>query len=263
MESVIRLHHYLLRLARNDDEKRLISRLDELVERTARERAGYSDFLDLRQQDLARAVAVNAYDISWQLVGGYEEAERKRLVVYPEWQTEADTNIAFVRIESKQFGEPSLGHRDYLGAVLNLGLKREKLGDIIVQDDGAILIADQGLADFICQQLIKVKHITVTAKEISGLEFFYSAPQLKAAKFTVASLRLDAVVAGAFKLSRADVDEYVEGGNIKINHLEVLKGSVPVSAGDLISVRGLGRFRLNQVGGTSRKGRHFVSISLF
>jgi len=254
------MNDYLIKTARNDDEKRLLARLHELVQRAAHGYGGPSDFLDLRQQELAQAVAVNGTAVSWHLDGGYQEAERKRLVVYPDWEVASDSRIAFIRIIHK-YKDQSAGHRDYLGAVLNLGLKREKLGDIVVQDSGAFMIADADLAGFICQHLSRVKQCSVLAEVISSEEFVFNPPGFTALQVSMASLRLDVAIAATFNLSRHDVDSIIETGNVKINHMETCKPSTPVKAGDLISVRGLGRFRLEEVGGLTRKGRHHVLIN--
>jgi RNA-binding protein YlmH len=257
------MNNYLTKLARNDDEKRLIARLDELVQKAVHGVGGQSDFLDLRQQELARAVAVNEQAIDWHLNGGYAEAERKRLVVIPPWELEADARIAYLRIIHKEFQEQSIGHRDYLGAVLNLGLKREKLGDIVVQNNTAFLITDIGIADFICQQLTRVKHCTVLTEMVASEELVFQPPELRIVQLSLASLRLDAAIAAAYNLSRSDADTYIEGGHAKINHMVIFKGSAAVMDGDLISVRGLGRFRLEEIGTISRKGRHRVKISFW
>ena len=254
------MNDYLVKSARNDDEKHLIARLHDLAQRAAHGAGGQSGFLDLRQQELAEAVAVNETSVVWHLDGGYQEAERKRLVVYPDWEAESDPRIAFVQISHK-YKDQSIAHRDYLGAVLNLGLKREKLGDIVVQNSGAFLIADIDLVDFICRQLTRVKHCSVLAEVISSEEFVFKPPDSTALQVSMASLRLDAAIAAAFNLSRSDVDSIIETGNVKINHMETSKSSAPVKAGDLISVRGLGRFRLEEVGGLSRKGRYHVHIN--
>jgi RNA-binding protein YlmH len=257
----INMNDYPIKLARNDDEKRLIARLDELVQKGVHGACGQSDFMDLRQQELAQAVAVNESGIAWYLNGGYEEAERKRLVVYPDWEVEVNTRIAYIQISHKEFKEQFIGHRDYLGAVLNLGLKREKLGDIVVQNAVAFLIADIDLADFICQQLTRVKYSNVLVEMIPSKEFIFKPPELTTLQLSLASLRLDAAVAATFNLSRFDVDSVIEAGNVKINHMEICKSSAPIKAGDLISVRGLGRFRLEEISGISRKGRYHVQIS--
>jgi RNA-binding protein YlmH len=255
------MNDYLIKLARNDDEKHLIARLDDLVQKAVHGSCDQSDFLDLRQQELAQAVAVNEPAIAWHLSGGFAEAERQRLIVFPSWETETEERIAYLRITPKEFKEQSIGHRDYLGAVLNLGLKREKLGDIVVQEKMAYLIVDMGIAAFICQELTRVKHSTVAVEMINREEFVFQPPELEILQLSIASLRLDAAIAGAFNLSRSEADSYIKAGKTKVNHMEIYKSSTEVKAYDLISVNGLGRFRLEEIGGTSRKGRQHVKIS--
>jgi RNA-binding protein YlmH len=254
------MNDYLNRLARNDNEKILIAKTIDLIQRAAYGKYGQTDFLDLRQQELVKAVSVN-YSVDWQLNGGFAEAERKRLILYPEWVLEPETLIAYIRITHKEFKDNSIGHRDYLGAVLNLGIKREKLGDIIVQTTNAFLIADIEIASFISQQLLKVKHSNVVVEIIPKQQFVFEPPEIKSLQTTVASLRLDAIVAAAFNLPRADTNFMIEAGNVKINHLESSKCSVQIKTGDLISVRGWGRLRLEEIGNLSRKGRYHVTIS--
>lgn len=255
------MNDYLKKLARNDNEKRLIARLDELVHRAGGGLSGYSDFLDLHQQELARAVVVNGPATSWRLDGGYEQAERKRLVAGPEWAAQADAGLAYLRIASPGYKEDSPSHRDYLGAVLNLGIKREKLGDIVLQKASAILISDSAVAGFISQQLTRVKQNSVSVDTISAQDFVFDPPKTTSRLISLASLRLDAAIAAAFNLPRSEVSEVIDCGKAKINQMEIYKGSAPVKEGDLISVRGRGRFRLEEVGGTSRKGRFRVLIS--
>lgn len=255
------MNDYLINLARNDDEKRLIARLDELVRKAGSGVPGYSDFLDLHQQELARAVAANGPAVSWRLDGGYEQAERKRLVAGPEWEAQADAGLVYLRIATPGYKEDYPGHRDYLGAVLNLGIKREKLGDIVLQKTSAILISDCGLAGFISQQLTRVKRSSVSVDTIPARDFVFEPPETTSRQISLASLRLDTAAAAAFNLSRSEVSEAIESGKAKINQREIFKGSAPVKKGDLISLRGRGRFRLEEVGGTSRKGRFRVFIS--
>ena len=258
---MIKTNDFLNRLARNEDEKRLLARSYELVLKAAHGTVGSGDFLDLRQQELAQAVAVNEPSVRWHFDGGYEEAERKRLVVYPDWELKADARITCLRICHKEFQDISLGHRDYLGAVLNLGIKREKLGDIVVQPSMAFLFLDLELTGYLCQQLTRVKNTNVWAEIIDCQDFVFQAPELQARQLSLASLRLDAAIAATYNISRADVDIYISSGNVKINQMEVYKPATSLKIGDLISVRGRGRFRLEGITGMSRKGRYQVEIS--
>jgi RNA-binding protein YlmH len=254
------MNEYVNKATKNESEKLLVARLFGLAARASEGVSGYSDFLDLRQQDLARAVAVNSENIKWELNGGYDEAERKRLFIYPFWETKTGSHISCLKISHKEFPGQAIGHRDYLGAILNLGLKREKLGDIVLQENLAFLFADNEIADYITQQLTRVRHSTVSAEIIVDHDFVFNPPLLTTLQVNLSSLRLDAAIAAVFNLSRSQVDNYIESGEARINHLEVNKPSSAIKVGDLVSVRGLGRFRLEELGGLSRKGRQFVKI---
>ncbi|MGE5458865.1 MAG: RNA-binding protein, partial [Methanobacterium sp.] len=247
----MQLNDYLHNLARNEDEKRLIARICELVFKAAQGSAAAGDFLDLRQQELARAVAVNEPSVAWLLEGGFTEAERKRLLVYPEWETQPDPRIACLCIQHKAFREISLGHRDYLGAILNLGIKREKLGDIVVQSDRAFLFLDLDLSAYLCQQLNRVKNASVWAELIDPQEIVWNTPEQQTIQRSLASLRLDAAVAAAYNLSRAEVELAISRGYVKLNQLAAEKAAALVKAGDLVSVRGQGRFRLERITGVT------------
>ena len=255
------MNTYLINLARTDEEKRLLARLDDLVQKAVQGIGGRSDFMDLRQQALAQAAATNAAGIIWHLEGGYEQAERRRLLVSPEWGSEVAARISYLRITTHEFQASPPGHRDYLGAVLNLGIRREKLGDIVLQNLDAVLIVADDLADFISMHLTQVKNSRVEAEKIRPEDFVFQPPELQAIKLNLASLRLDAAVAAVFKLSRGQANDLVESGVVRLNQLQIYKGSAALQPGDLISVRGQGRFRLEEIGTMSRKGRQWVLIS--
>ncbi|MEN6324726.1 MAG: YlmH/Sll1252 family protein [Syntrophomonas sp.] len=250
---------YMVKMASNNDEKLLMARLNELVQKALQGTAGQSEFLDLHQQKLAAAVA-SGESVVWKLYGGYDEAERKRLLVYPEWQAEGDARIAYLRISLNGSQEETLSHRDYLGAILSLGIKREKVGDIIVHSSGAFIIVDDALADYICQQLTRVKHKHIGVEQICFDEFQYEPPELTSLEVNLASLRLDGAVAAVYNLSRSAVESLIEGGQIKLNHKEINRSATLLKPGDLITVRGQGRFRLEDVGGLTRKGRCRVRL---
>ena len=254
-------NHYLIALTRNDDEKRLLSRMDELLQKALQGRTVCSDFLDLRQLELTRAVMAQGNSIGWRFDGGYEFSERQRLVVYPDWEPEGLASIACLKITPQSIGPIDLGHRDYLGAILNLGISRAKLGDIVLQNDCAFVFVDQNLADYICQQLSRVKHSSVSLEVIQPEDFVYQPAQPVIRKVTLASLRLDAAIAAAYDISRSEAVDLIEKQQVKINQMQLDKSAVALEQGDLVSVRGRGRFRIEAIGGQSRKGRYQVEIS--
>ncbi len=259
---MIAMNQYLLNLAVNAEEKQLLARLDELARKALQGTAGRSDFLDLRQQVLGEAVAAQYGEIVWLMDGGFEGAERKRLLLGPAWENEAlDHHIQCLHIKSTDKIGSSPGHRDYLGAIMNLGLKREKFGDILVQEREAFIMADRSMSGYLCQQLERVGHGKVVTEtvDINDLPLLEAAPQQISC--TVSALRLDAVLAAACRLSRAAAAELIEAGQVRLNHQVTEKNASLLEEADLISVRGYGRIRVDAVEGISKKGRLRVRLS--
>lgn len=257
------MNQYLIKLTVSTEERYLAGRLDDLAQKALQGISVRSDFLDLRQQVLGEAVAVQYADIVWKMDGGYEAAERKRLLLAPVWVDEdaMDNHIQYIQIKPTDKKETSLGHRDYLGAIMNLGIKREKVGDILVQDQEAYCLVDESLTDYLCRQLERVGRSKVITSCIDeeGLCLPQSEPlQINC---TISSLRLDAVLAAACKISRSEAADLIEAGRVQINHQVIEKIAASVKENDLLSVRGQGRIRLEAVEGLSRKGRCRVRLS--
>ncbi|MBP1760786.1 MAG: RNA-binding protein [Firmicutes bacterium] len=256
------MNQYLLNLAVNAEERQLLARLDELARKASQGTAGRSDFLDLRQQVLAEAVAAQYGEIVWQIDGGFEGAERKRLLLGPAWENDdLDNQIQCLHIKSTDKMGSSPGHRDYLGAIMNLGLKREKFGDILVQEREAFVMADRSMSAYLCQQLERVGHSKVTTEVIAmkDLQLPEAAPQQITC--TVSALRLDAVLAAACRISRAAAVELIEAGQVRLNHQVIEKNASLLEEADLLSVRGYGRIRVDEVEGVSKKGRLRIRLS--
>ncbi|QGU00058.1 Putative RNA-binding protein YlmH [Candidatus Syntrophocurvum alkaliphilum] len=244
------------------EEKILISRIQDLCKQASRGNVVVSDFLDLRQQELASLVInyIKNTNFDYFFYGGFSEAERKRLIISPQWQENPDNLIKCIEI--KPIGKNGyLEHRDYLGALLNLGIKREKLGDIVIQNGSAYLFVDSLLVDYIIINLTKVKKLTVRLQQFFG-EFEYINPGKKYIKTTIPSLRLDAVVSAAFNMPRSDSSRLISGEYVKVNQKTIIKNSHIVNEKDLISVRGKGRVTVEELGGITRKNRHHVLLSL-
>lgn len=257
------MNDYFVNMAHNESEKMILARMHDLLGRAERGAICRSPFLDLRQQELARAVASSSTDINWQISGGYEQAERKRMVIGPPWCEDLEDNIDLLRIESRDPQGKNLGHRDYLGAALNLGLNREKLGDIVVQEGAAILFLERELRDFLVHNLRRVKHSPVKVEAMARQDFVFQVPENHLINSTIASLRLDAVIAAAFHLSRSEVDALIIAGRVKVNQVDASKCSLLMRVGDLISVQGQGRFRLYSVGNATRKGRLHATLLVY
>lgn len=200
--------------------------------------------------------------ISFQWWGGYEMAERKRLLFSPSITQEA-FQIAIIEIQTKhpKYAIP-VSHRDYLGAILNLGLKRETIGDILVEEQCAYVFCQKDMASFLCENLCFVKKNAVSCHILSHLEKEIE-PTFIEENGSVSSLRLDCVVAFAFHLSRKEAQDFISKELVFINSQLISNYSTIIKEGQTISVRGKGKFILSRILSTTKKGKQRIQINRF
>ena len=231
--------------------------------RTAYQRgiAVFSDFLNLNELNIFQNLRGEFSYLETETFGGYELAERQIAVFRPEAPVfYADYPVKCLKITplNAKFAE-DLNHRDNLGAVLNLGIDRACLGDILVEEDAAYLFCLERMADFIRDNLIRIRHTSVYVEQVEAENFHYE-PKYKEVSGTVASVRLDKLLALAFNASRSSLTGLIEGGKVFVNGKLVTSNGYEPKEGDLISVRGMGRFRFRETGGQSKKGREYVIL---
>lgn len=254
------------------EEKLLARRFLDLAEQSyAKGVPCFSDFLGLNEQNIYHSLKRELDFASPVLYGGYEFAERQMLGFLPDALSfmEEDTfremfPICCIRITARdERYSDVLTHRDYLGAILNMGIDRSKTGDILIGDHAAWLFCHQQIAGFISDGLTKVKHTYVSC-EISGvINSGLPGPRLQRMEGSVASPRIDALLALAFSASRSSLKDLPGSGKVFLNGRMVTDGSTNAKEGDLISVRGMGRFRYIGEIGRSKKGRCFAAIEKF
>lgn len=198
------------------------------------------------------------------LRGGHPDCERKAAFFLPDYLDEAffeeSAQIKVVRAVAG-FGEPA--HRDYLGAALGLGIRREWLGDIWITGSTAYLFCLPSVEFHLLGSLDKVGRYGVRLSEIELCAVPAPERKVQQRSFTVQSPRLDAVLSGLFSLSRTAAVGLIQSGAATLNYLPCLKPDAPVSPGDVISLRGHGKGSVTELGGNSRKGRLFVKAQLF
>lgn len=214
-------------------------------------------FLDLRQQSIAYEISRN-FCVPFKLFGGYEEAERKKLYFFPNYINEPSNNIKLINITYK--GIKQLTHRDFLGSILSLGLKREKIGDIIVFENGCQIIIENDIADFVYSNLSTAGKSTLNLSVTSIDNIKLQKQNVKLIKDTVMSLRLDAVISSAFSCSRSDAAKHIINGSVYVNDLLVQKTDKLVCEGVKLILRGKGKAILKSVGDLSKKGRINIEI---
>ena len=164
----------------------------------------------------------------------------------------------FVHPLSVKFAE-KLSHRDYLGSIMNLGLERSKFGDIIVNEDSAIVFVCDEIAGYVADSLTCVRHTSVACekKEIADISY---VPDFSEIKGTVPSVRLDTVLSVAFPLSRSKLSAYIETGKVFVNGKQITSNGYRLEPENLISVRGMGRICYQGILSETKKGRYYVSV---
>ena len=195
--------------------------------------------------------------------GGHADAERTMAFFLPEYMEEDEfdeaEHICAIKLTAA-FGEP--GHRDYMGAILGMGVGREWVGDILVDGPAAYVLCQPSVLRHLLS-IEKVGRYGVKAEQVPLDAIAQKPRKVEARSFTVMSLRLDAVCAGMFRLSRTEAARQITAGNVSLNYSECLKVDAAIREGDILSLRGAGKGRLTELGGSSRKGRLFVTTEIF
>lgn len=249
------------------EEILLSKRFQELAANALkREVCFYTDFLNLNELTLFYAVQqdkkyLGNSHISHQLWGGFHMAERKMICFYTEdLSDEPKFPIDSLTITPRQekFSE-ELTHRDYLGAILNLGIERCKIGDILINDKSAIVFCHKSISDYMISQLERIRHTSISVSFCLDTDIHYT-PHFTEVTGTVSSVRLDAVLSVAFKNSRSSLIAFINGKKVFVNSRLVLSNSYVLKEGDIVSVRGLGRFIFQGIKNQTKKGRFFVTL---
>lgn len=264
------------------DEELLAKRLLELSRQSFhRGVITYTDFLNLNEQNILHALPKNSLYTGYVLFGGYDFAERQMAAFLPEdalslrgrYQGGLSNSsvlngnaiffaerIAVLRISPlhEKFAD-ALTHRDYLGAVMKLGLERAKIGDILIDGTDALIFAEAKLKDFIKEELTRIRHTSVFVSE-EGWNDFRSTQKIQEIKGTVSSVRLDTLLALAFSSSRSRLTGFIEAGKVFVNGRLTTSNGCQVREQDIISVRGLGKFKYVEQLSVTKKNRIYVLI---
>lgn len=249
-------------------EQMLLRRFNDLASMAeVRECLLFTDFLNLHEQDLFIRTKNELQRIKYFSYGGFDEAERKILCFCGDLTINNEDDILFpisclhIKPQNSKYSD-KLSHRDILGAVLNLGIDRSKVGDIILDNNESYLFCSTSIQDFITNELSRIKHTVVSASLIENRDFVYK-PNLKPITGTVTSVRLDSILSIAFKGSRSNLSGLIAGGKVFVNSKNILSNSYILKENDIISVRGYGKFIYGGEANRTKKGRLSVKILLY
>lgn len=236
------------------DEKRFNELYNKAYEKSFNT---FTEFLNLEEQ----SILANTY-LPCVKFGGYKNAERV-VAGFGENITVSDFPISLLEISPvmQKFAD-RLSHRDFLGALMNLGIKRELLGDIIVKDNIGYLFCLEHIKDYIISSVDRIKHTTVTVKEIKGLPNNAVSVPVRY-EIIVSSLRADAVISAVYNLSRNDSAKLFAQEKVFVNSRQVNSPSYQLKSGDIVSVRGFGRFIFDSVLRSTKKDRLVIGIGKY
>ncbi|MFX0559769.1 RNA-binding protein [Tepidibacillus infernus] len=250
------MHHY------RKEEQPFVERVIEWVERAEKTHTSIrTDFVDPRQKQIIQNIVNSSMDLTMFFDGGYAEAERGRVLIAP-YYFSYDPKVMGLTF-FKVIGEnkfTTLTHRDYMGALLNIGIKREKFGDILVSDTDKQYIVASEVADYIRMQLTHVGRVSVRLEEIARENVKPPIQQIEEMFLTVSSLRVDAISSDVFRLSRTKISEWIKGKHLKVNWQIIDQTDYKLQVGDIVSLNGFGRFKFLEDEGITKKGRIRVKI---
>ncbi len=248
------------------DEREFVDRASEWLEGAARyHELKLTDFLDPRQLQILSMLANSEPDVAIRLEGGSSQAERRRAIIAPDYRDlgDEDMKLAVLSITPADSKFTELGHGDYMGSVLGLGIKRAKIGDIHPREDGCHIVVAAEIADFLNLELRQVHRVSVFTEVLPIAALSASESELAEMELTVASPRLDGIVSDVYRMSRAKILAPIKAGRCRVNWKVEEDPSKTLRDGDTVSLQGFGRFRVLEIGDLTKKGRYRVRIGKF
>ena len=224
----------------------------------------HTEFLSPQEQAAARRLlqAIGAEESEYAFFGGYEGAERRQLHFLPDWAFGPEEDaVAALRCRFYEAG--TLNHRDFLGSLMGLGLTREKIGDILVGENSADVLVSRTAEPFLLEQWESAGRAHLQVAPLALADVTAPAQAQREVRDTVSSLRLDSVLSSGFSISRGKAADYIAAGKCELNYAPCMKGDKQAAEGDVITIRGLGKIRLETIGGSTKKGRIAIEITRF
>lgn len=258
----------ILKNYKNEEDKLLVSKmLDQISLCAKRNKMQNTDFLDERQKLILEKVLNRANIENYIIFGGFDEAQRNLVIFYPEkWNKEIieknyNSIMQIIEIILPNDLKGTYTHRDYLGGLMKLGLKREKIGDIIVWEAGAHIIVLNEIVPFLEQHLSTLTRFQKAQINIKNIEELHECNiQKEEIEIMVPSMRVDNIVSELSKTSRTKAEEIIRQERVLVNYEVVTKDSKVLKIGDKITIRGKGKFEIKEQIGSTKKGRIILNI---
>ncbi len=253
--------------AQKSEDKLLEAKVQDKIKFVQnRNRFESTDFLDLAQKNTAQEILDKSGIKAYHFFGGFSQAERTMLILYPEEFMSYDLGtaldkyynqtISVIRITLPKEEWGTYEHRNYLGALIKLGIKREKIGDIIVRYDGADIIISSDIEKFLLtnlKDLTRFQSAKIEKIELSEISVIESEPQI--IKINVPSMRLDCIVGELARCSRSNASILINTERVFVDFKEEIRGTRQIKENEMITIRGKGRFKILRMLGNTRSGR--------
>lgn len=250
------------------EEEQLQKRIMDLAKQAYRtNRPVFSDFLNLNELSIYADMERDLSFIANEAYGGFSMAERRVIGFFPDgfdidYSLYPIDRLSIAPLNSK-FSDV-LSHRDFLGALVNTGIDRCKIGDIIVESNSAKFFCIKTLSDYFIDEITRVKHTSVMLKK-EECDYSEEDNMVNFTEYSgsVSSLRADSITALAVRGSRNLADELIKSKKVFVNSKLISKKDYQFKVGDVFSVRGYGKFVLDSVGTPNSKGRFKVTLMVY
>lgn len=261
----------ILKKYTKEEDRLLIAKvLDKMEFAKSKNKITNTDFLDLYQKNLVQKLLNSIRCENYLFFGGNDNTERKVVIFYPEKlekqfvEKNYNNIMQIVEIILPNELQGSYTHRDYLGGLMKLGIKREKIGDIIVFNEGANIIVLNEILDFVNSNISSLTRFGKSLIKTKKIEELHKQEiKTEEIQIIVSSLRLDNIVSELAKTSRTKAEEIINSGRVFVNFENVIKDSKTLKEADIITIRGKGRFKILEVMGNTKKGRFIIKVEKY
>ncbi|MFP5111203.1 RNA-binding protein [Bacillaceae bacterium C204] len=221
-----------------------------------------TDFLDPREQHILKMLIGEHGEVKYKLFGGCSNVERKRALIFPDYLTSIDNNEFQISLFDVQYPTKfvTIEHRQVLGTLMSLGLKRGKFGDILTEYGKCQFFAAKEISDYIKSNVETIGRAGVKLSETDIENALPTSEIMMESDLTVSSLRLDTVISGIYHLSRQKSQLFIQQGLVKVNWTLIENPSFECGVGDMISVRGSGRAKILAIEGKTKKEKWRINV---
>ncbi len=261
----------ILNLYKKEEDRLLVAKVfDKMELAKIRNKITNTDFLDIYQKNLLQKLLARIKYENYMFFGGSEETERTVLIFYPKKFTiqmiekNYDKIMQVIEILLPNNLKGEYTHRDYLGGLMKLGIKREKIGDIVTFEEGAHIVILNDIIEYVKTNIENLTRFSKSEINIKSIEELHSIDiKTNTIQIILTSLRVDNVVAELVTTSRSKAEEIISSGRVFVNFENVIKNSKILQENDIITIRGKGRFKISNIERNTRKGRLVINVEQY